>query len=508
MTTATTIKNSGTRRIPPALNAAASTARRLHPLVWLYLIGVLLPIGFDLGTLSLSLLRTLLLLTTVPLFFGLIAGRFGKVYPVDWLFFLHMCWATVAIAVNNPNKVVENIGSTAIEFLGGYLIARAFIRSREDFIALVRVLGVMVCLTVPLAVSESVTDVSVIAQLISSVGLQPPYQVDMAPRMDLFRAQTVFAHPIHYGLFCSAAFSLVFVGMKGTMNGVMRYLIAFAVLCGVFLSLSSGALLAVFLQISLIAWAFGFRNLPRRWTLLLALFGTMYVVIDLLSNRTPIRVLMTYATFSTHNAYYRAVIYEWGMINVWANPIFGLGLRPWVRPGWMHTTSVDNFWLVSAMRYGIPGFLLLALGYLDALVRVGRKKLVDGSPESQLRLAWMITFCGLSFTLITVHIWTTVYSFVFFLLGSGLWIASASSEGTVETKAQAPAGPAYARARQTVLTRAPLEPSETTDHARPANVFATAARPSPVPDQEPKAEREATPYTRFPGGPKKRRTDP
>jgi hypothetical protein len=480
----------------------------LHPLVWLYLIGVMLPVGFDIGTLSLSLLRTLLLLTTVPLFFGLIAGRFGKVYPVDWLFFLHMCWATVAIAANNPNKVVENIGSTAIEFLGGYLIARAFIRSREDFIALIRVLGVMVCLTIPLAVSESLTDISIIPEIISFLGLQPPYQVNMAPRMGLFRSQTVFAHPIHYGLFCSSAFSLVFVGMKGTMSGISRYIVAFGVLCGVFLAFSSGPLLAAVLQICLIFWAFIFRKLPGRWTLLLALFVLMYVVIDLLSNRTPIRVFMSYATFSAHTAYYRALIYEWGMINVWANPILGLGLRPWVRPGYMHTSSVDNFWLVSTMRYGIPGFMFLALGYLDAVVRVGRKKLVDGSPESLLRLAWMITFCGLSLTLITVHVWTSVYSFVFFLLGSGLWIASASSEGTVETKAQAPAGPAYARARQTVLTRAPLEPSETTDHARPSYVRATAARPSPVPDLEPKAEREATLYSRFPGGPKKRRTDP
>jgi O-antigen ligase len=326
--------------------------------------------------------------------------------------------------------------------------------------------------------------------------------------MGLFRSQTVFAHPIHYGLFCSTAFSLVFVGMKGTMSGVLRYFIAFAVLCGVFLALSSGALLAAVLQICLISWAFIFRNLPRRWTLLLALFVLMYVVIDLLSNRTPIKVLMTYATFSVHNAYYRAVIFEWGMINVWANPIFGLGLRSWIRPSWMHTTSVDNFWLVSAMRYGIPGFLLLALGYLDALVRVGRKKLVDGSPESLLRLAWMITFCGLSFTLITVHIWTSIYSFVFFLLGSGLWIASASSEGAVATKAQTPAGPAYARASQTVLTRSAAEPIERPDNARLSNARATAVHPSPHQEPDGISEREATPYTRFPGGPKKRRTDP
>jgi len=276
-------------------------------------------------------------------------------------------------------------------------------------------------------------------------------EVDMAPRMSLFRAQVVFAHPIHYGLVCSSVLALVFIGLRITISISWRYFLTILVCTGVFLSLSSGALLAALLQIALISWAFIFRNNPARWKILIGIFVFIYVAIDLGSNRTPIKVMMSYATFSAHNAFYRAVIFEWGMINVWNNPIFGLGLRSWIRPHYMVSGSMDNFWLVMAVRYGIPGFLLIAAGYADALFRVGRRKLVERTTLSNMRLAWMISFLGLSFTLVTVHIWTAVYSYVFFLLGAGLWMASYEEQGGGDEGVPSGAspereGPRYSRA--------------------------------------------------------------
>ena len=130
---------------------------------------------------------------------------------------------------------------------------------------------------------------------------------------------------------------------------------------------------------------------------------------------------MSYATFSAHNAYYRELIFEWGMVNVWAHPIFGIGLNDWVRPSFMHHSSMDNFWLVMAVRYGIPGFLLLAIGYLIVIFRVMRRDFAGQERMILLRRAWVFTFLGLTFTLCTVHIWTNIYSFVFFMFGAGVW---------------------------------------------------------------------------------------
>ena len=200
----------------------------------------------------------------------------------------------------------------------------------------------------------------------------------------------------------------------------------------VFLSLSSGALLAMVMQLGLIAWAWMFRKTEARWAILLGLTALAYIVIDLLSNRTPLRVFMSYATFSAHNAYWRGIIFEWGIKNVFGDASegipsaiwFGIGLNEWIRPSFMRSGSMDNFWLVIAVRYGMPGFLLLAVGYLYGIWKVMRHDCGGDRILTNLRLGWVITFIGITFSLCTVHVWTNIYSFLFFLFGAGMWIVS------------------------------------------------------------------------------------
>ncbi|PPB79670.1 O-antigen ligase [Albidovulum inexpectatum] len=399
-------------------------------IVLLYVLAVILPIGFDIGTIAMTVLRLLLLIMIVPLGIRLFSGGLGKIYPTDWLLVLHCLWSFVSIGVNNPNRVVENAGAYSLELLGGYLIGRAYIRSPAAFYRLIRYVLIFAVLSLPFAIVESQTGRAVIIGILESIpGIKTVAQVDIAPRLGLHRSQVVFAHPIHYGLFCTSVLALSWIGMRGVTSGAARYLGVFAVLAAVFLSLSSGALLAALLQIGLIAWNAIFRNVERKWSILVGLFALAYIVIDLLSNRTPLRVFMSYATFSAHNAFYRAIIFEWGMINVWNNPIFGLGLRSWIRPSFMKSGSIDNFWLVAAVKFGFPGFLTLAGAYADAMWRIGRRRLAPGSALSDLRLAWMITFVGLTFTLATVHIWTSIFSYVFFLLGAGMWMINAPEAG-------------------------------------------------------------------------------
>lgn len=406
-------------------NVSVPGVGKLPVLVFLYLATIALPIGFNVGTLAMTGMRVVLLITILPLFFGLLGGKYGRILPVDILFILHILWATISMAVNNPNIVVQNMGSTSVEFLGGYLIGRALIRTPSDFAALARALFFMVILSLPFVITESQTGKPVILDLINSIsGLTTFFDVVADPRMGLERSQWVFAHPIHYGLFCSVAFSLCWVAFRGIFFDVNRWLFGTLIGTCTFLALSSGALLALALQIGLIGWAWLFRNNQRRWWLLLGLFAVVYVVIDLLSTRTPIKVFMSYATFSAWNAYWRSIIFDWGMFNVRNNPIFGLGLRNWIRPSYMASGSMDNFWLVMAVRYGIPGFVLIALGYIDAIQRIMRRNFEGDATMIQFRRAWVFTFLGLSFTLCTVHIWTSIYSFVFMMLGAGMWMAT------------------------------------------------------------------------------------
>lgn len=466
-------------------------ARLATPVV-LYLLAVVLPVHFGLGPLNMTGVRLLLIVLVIPLSINLFAGKYGRVLLTDILFFAHIFWALVALVVNNPGQVVTNIGSTGVEFLGGYLVGRAYIRNAADFVALIRWLVVIAFCLLPFVLVESQTGRPLILEAIRSLpGIDSVRPVNIGGRLGMERVQSVFAHPIHSGLFFSFIFALTFTGMRGVFSNSTRY--AATVVSGIctFLALSSGALLALALQLGLLIWAWVFRNSPRKWLLLYGLFALLYVIIDLSSTRTPIRVFMSYATFSAHTAYWRSIIFEWGMVNVWANPIFGLGLNDWVRPSYMVSGSMDNFWLVMAVRYGIPGFLTVAGGWFIGILTIGRRDFGNDTLLLNLRRAWVFCIVGLSFTLITVHIWHTIYSCVFFVFGAGMWLLDAQGQ-------QAPA-PAAAGRRREAGTRRDTGPRE--------QAAATADRPefSALSSREQAGGGSA--YTRFAPRPGRGRKD-
>lgn len=447
-------------------NTPTVTTRDRLPLpVVLYLLAIVIPIGFNAGPLFLTLLRTFLLVMVIPLFFRLVSGRLGKLLATDILFLLYIAWATLALAMTSPDQVISQSGSVGIEFIGGYLTGRAYIRDKGSFIALCRWLTVLVMISMPFSIYEAWTGRPLIVEYIRKIpGLTSVAIVTIEGRMGLERVQNVFAHPIHYGLFCSVAFSLCFVALKDVYSTSRRLISSLVIMLSGFLALSSGALLAIVLQIALIAWSLIFARIRWRWWLLVGLFALAYLVIDILSTRSPIRVFMSYATFSAHNAYWRGIIFEWGIKNIFgdasvgvpAAPWFGLGMRDWIRPWFMHSGSMDNFWLVIAVRYGVPGLLFLVVGYSIAIYHVMRRNFDTDSTMLQIRRAWVFTFLGLTFTLCTVFVWTNIYSFVFFMFGAGIWMitvpASATSDAKADTNTMAtPVG----RTGQPIYTRFP-----------------------------------------------------
>jgi hypothetical protein len=400
-----------------------------------FLIAVMLPVGFNLGPIALDILRSVLLMVIVPLFLQLLRGAAGKLLLVDYLLFAHVAWMALSLIVYDPAMAVEPVGILTIEFLGAYLVGRVCIRTKAQFIQLSKWIAALVLVTLPFAILESQTGRPIILDAIRSIpGVRSHADVYHPPRMGLLRAQVVFIHPIHYGLFCSVALPLVFVGLRDIISNTQRVLVTGLVGLCCFLSLSSGAVLAVLFQIFLIVWAYLMRNVERRWFYLSLLMVFCYVVVDLISNRTPLQVFLSYATFSSHTAYWRSIIFEWGVMNVFGSaeygivgrPIFGLGFDDWVRPSFMVSGSMDNYWLVIAVRFGLPALVFLGAATIWTLWRVGRRDLDADPVLVSLRRAWVFLFIGLSFTLATVHIWGTMYSYVSFLFGAGIWLLSAT----------------------------------------------------------------------------------
>src|SRR5690606_32529254 len=116
---------------------------------------------------------------------------------------------------------------------------------------------------------------------------------------------------------------------------------------------------ALITQFMLLVWDRKTRHIQSRWKIFCAIGLAMYVCVDLISNRSAMKVFLSYLTFSPGTAYNRIIIFEWGIQDVWRNPMLGIGFNVWTRPEWMHSTSMDNFWLVQAVTFGIPGFLTI-----------------------------------------------------------------------------------------------------------------------------------------------------
>jgi hypothetical protein len=446
--------------------ARAVTAPRATPAtglalpVKLYLLAVVLPMGFFAGPIFLTPVRAILLIMAVPLFIQAVTGRMGRLNLIDLGLCLHVVWIGISFFMNTPERMVETVGSAGLELIGGYFIARAYLQSREQFVSLCKWLLVIGLALVPLALIEGVTRRVVLIEFFNSLpNIRSEAIVYNEERMGLRRSQVVFAHPIHFGLFSSVCFVMCFVALKDTLRDPTRWILSAILGLGVFLSLSSGALLATMIQIALVAWGVVFKRVKSKWLILCALFALALTCVAIVTGDSPIRVFMRYATFSAHNAFWRGIIFEYGMMNVGLNPMFGLAgnLEFWIRPDFMPSPSIDNFWLGTAMAVGIPGLLFLLVPYLGLMVRVALRDFSGDDALRTLRYAWMFCFVGLTFTLATVAIWKSIFSFTFFMLGAGVWMiyAKPRQDGEPREDASAEDAGAALAARRSVYTRFP-----------------------------------------------------
>lgn len=413
-----------TEEAGPILPDENTALVRLHRLVIVLMISIVIPIILNVAGLSLSPSRIVLLFSIVPVLFFWASGKAGPIRMADVMVLLCALWTVIALLAVEGMGRLQYAGVVAIEMLCPYLIARVFIRGAADYAALVRFLRWIAIFLAPAAIIEALTTLRPYVMI-----LDPVFQVfgkaNYEFRMGMSRAQVVFEHPILYGVYVATFCAPVYMLARAQGRAPFKALLFVApVLIATFFSLSTGAYLGLILQMLLIGWGFVFRKVPGRWTILAVLVAIAYVVVDLISNRTPFEVFISYFTFNSSTSFARVLIFQFGMENVWANPLFGIGLGDWVRPRWMQHGSVDNFWLLMAMRYGIPAFVFLALAFAAVLTVMMRAR-----PASVMaglyRDAHVFSLIGLIIAICTVHLWSATFVFMMFMLGAGVWVADA-----------------------------------------------------------------------------------
>jgi hypothetical protein len=396
-------------------------------------IGVLLPPAyFDIGSLRLSFSRVFLLFAIIPLLIRLLSGRVGALLLTDYLMMMYSAWIAITYTYHYGADRIGLSGITITEQFGAYLVGRTLIRNATDYMIFIRSFFVALLFLFPFAAFELFTGINILTVLLDPIMSVHIKGQSAYGRIGLERVMSGFEHPILFGIFCSLGMANFFYIFKPNL---FKALSMMALTAGMtFMSLSSAPLMAISSQAFMIAWD---RFTKGRWLLLAILVVTTYVVIDLLSNRTPVTILISTLTFDANSAWTRVSIWDYGYASVKENPFMGIGLEDWPRPGWL-TSSVDNFWLLISMRHGVPALVLLLGALASHLFVILRVKYLTPTLQ-RYRTGYVLALLCLYFSLCTVHIWGGISSFVFFYFGAGLWFAdaarerSASRAGTLST---------------------------------------------------------------------------
>lgn len=392
--------------------------------LYLFIITMYLPISIYLGSIRLSPYRAILILLLVPSFFKLINGKAGKLLPTDWFIIFYALYGAAALfATTDLDAVMEPAGIFIIESLGAYLIGRTLVRDEQGFRAMSKFLFYSILLLLPFALIETLTNRALILEV-----LRPFFNVApkgfISPRFGLHRAQVVFEHPILYGAYVASSFGIIYyIASQSARVPLINFKAIIVAFAGV-LSVSSGVISSLMVQIILILWDRNTKSIKSRWKIFGAILVSFYFIIDLISNRSPFHVIVSYLTFSAGSAYNRILIWNYGTAEVWRHPIFGIGFGEWERPSWM-SGSMDNFWLVTAVRHGLPAFIFIAGAVVFLLRDIGRLTL----PTPQLnncRSGWFVSLGGMIVAGATVDYWNAIYVWFMFMLGAGMWLMNSA----------------------------------------------------------------------------------
>ncbi len=404
-----------------------ATRGKLALPVTVYMFALVIPWQIYIGSLHLSISRTVLLVMVVPCILRWVRGEAGKLRIPDFAILLFCGWCTIAtVQIHGIGYAVESSGMLFVETAGSYFLARCYLRTADDFFRMARLLVWIVVLLLPFAAVEAVTMNPVLISLFSKV--MPTY----APhgpeiRWGLKRAQGVFEHPILFGVFCSTAVAMAFcvVGeARASFSNVARTL---TVAGAAMLSLSTGPMSALSAQAVLIGWNVVLKGLVFRWQLFWAIVATNYLFLSLFSRQPPIVQFINFFAFDKGSAWQRLFIWEFGTASVMAHPWFGVGFGDWVRPDWQ-TSSIDMFWIIPAVRHGIPAVTLFTIAWLGIFIAVALKKNLDAR-QATYRTGYLIMMGGLFVAGWTVDFWAELYSAFVFLAASGAWFLE-SGPGT------------------------------------------------------------------------------
>lgn len=397
----------------------------------LFMVSLFIPGEFhlNLGGLRLELYRIILAIPVVGEL-SKIVSRKSQYETVDKLVLLASTWGVVSLIMNHGmGGGIEKSGIFAIEVMGGYFLAKNAIANADQLIAVYKRLLLMVVLFMIPSVFEMLTGIKVVHNLAEAMTgnkeLGPALYTEDYVRMGMTRATGAHAHPILNGVICVTAMPIA-VYLYLERKNFKRFFAVLSVFASVFSALSSAPLLVLAVDMMLVAYVITKKKLKENIRYLVYLVIAAAVLIEVVSNRGIVKIIIHTATFNPHTGTHRLLIIEHLKDDIMRSPFFGSGIGArWTAPFWMGQ-SIDNFWWAIAFMYGIPYALMIAAVGFISLHRIQ----VSPIPQKSDNLAYAMKalILGLMVLGLTVHLFDRINPLFYFALGSAAYMLRRSEK--------------------------------------------------------------------------------
>jgi hypothetical protein len=401
--------------------------KKVHWPVALFLIALIVPWVFFFGTLRMSVYRIVLLMMIIPCLGMWMAGKAGRIRTPDIALLLYVVWSTLSLAhIHGWETSIQPSGIIFIETVGPYLLARCYVRDSSDFHNIIQFLFIINILLLPFAILEFFYGMNISREIFAAI--LPTFTDTMPQRLGFTRVQSVFDHPILFGVFTGSIFALAYL-VLGYKKPIFFRLYATGIIAiTTVLSVSSGPLVTLVVQSLLLCWNTVFRMIRSRWKILIGLILFITVTIEIVANRSALDIVVGYFLFDPGSYWFRKLIWMYGTASVSNNLLFGTGLNEWEHPAWM-APSIDNFWLFQAVQCGLPAALLMLLALLSIIWAVSLKRGLDAR-QAEYRTGFLIAMIAFFVVAWTVHLWGAADVLFTFLMGSGVWLLDVRSGDT------------------------------------------------------------------------------
>ena len=374
---------------------------------WLALIGLLIPsaeVQVFIATAKFTVGRLCIILLLLPALIAL-CQRGRRTLMTDAFACATAIWIIIAGFNANGSDSVSSSVAEAIEFAGGYLVARAFFFGPLALQTFLKVLKIVAFVSIVLATADSVSGRLIVHDTFAS--LLQVASVGAQYRGGMVRAASTLDHAIHFGAFCSVVGIILLYSER---SGVGRLVWVGICFYGCILSWSSSGLMSFLLALSAYSYDRLLKNQLWRWKVLCAVAVMIFTVFFLVSSN-PMAWIVSHLTLDPESGFFRFLIWDAATSKISESPFLGFGLQLFNHP--ILDATVDSVWLVTALRFGLPAVLLLALTNFSAMRAPGNVSSERPSAAyiSTLRTGFTMVLVMFMFIGFTVHYWNYLWIF-------------------------------------------------------------------------------------------------